>query len=353
MKRSISAYKPYGHKVAWKLSLIISSIMVIIMIIGYLYARSRDLGTGVNFMEISGITTIVNFLANTALMYVLFRYQFWAMRQPNKRKQFLFTIVGSFLLVLALSPLYVRLQIWMLPQVTVPTDVLYTMNFVKDVILLVIVLLFTMLLFMWERQRKTLLENQMLHTENLQNRYDVLKNQVDPHFLFNSLNTLNGLMSYDIEKAHEYVEQLSSVFRYTMQNKEILPLSEELDFAMSYIYLMRIRYNESLRITSHIDEKYLEYYILPCGLQLLIENAVKHNIISTKYPLDIIMETSGHETIIVRNSIRLKPEVHTKGGVGLANLNERYLLLFQKEIIITEVDGFFNVEVPLIKTIES
>ncbi|MDR2036862.1 MAG: histidine kinase [Bacteroidales bacterium] len=253
------------------------------------------------------------------------------------------------MLVLFLSPLFAKCQIWLFNENPASPNAHLTFNFVKDLIVLVIVFLLTALTFMWEQRQKTRLENQRLLTENLQNRYDVLKNQVDPHFLFNSLNTLNGLIGYDDDKAHEYVDQLSLVFRHTMHNKEILSLSEELDFTMSYIYLMKIRYNDSLQLITNIDDLYLDYYILPCGLQLLIENAIKHNIVSNKYPLEVTIETSGHDTILVRNNIRRKPEVEAGSGVGLANLNERYRLLFRKEIIIKDMDGIFSVEVPLIK----
>ncbi len=97
-------------------------------------------------------------------------------------------------------------------------------------------------------------ENQHLVFENLQNRYNALKNQTDPHFLFNSLNTLNGLIGYDDQRASDYLEQLSNVFRYTMQNKEVSKLSDELEFAEAYIYMMKIRYNDGLDVQISIED---------------------------------------------------------------------------------------------------
>ncbi|MDR0386229.1 MAG: histidine kinase [Prevotellaceae bacterium] len=341
---------PYGHKVAWRLSVLISLILGIIMVVGFLYAKAQDLGRGVNVLDLARTNTLIEFLVNTVMFYLLFRYQFWVIRNYKNRQRVIFIFAGSLLLILMLSPAFAKLQMWLAgDEASLPPNVHLTMNFFKDLVVLVIVFLLTALTFIWEQRQKTLLENHKLLSENMKNRYEVLKNQVDPHFLFNSLNTLNGLIGYDDEKAHEYVDQLSAVFRYTMQSKEVLPLNEELDFALSYVYLMKIRYNESIKVTCNVDEKYLKYYILPCGLQLLLENAVKHNIISNKYPLEIIIETTGRDSIAVRNNIRLKPEVERGGGVGLANLNERYLLLFRKEILITESENMFRVEVPLIK----
>lgn len=212
--------------------------------------------------------------------------------------------------------------------------------------MLVITWLFTALLYMWNMNQESLMENQKLSLENLQNRYDALKNQVDPHFLFNSLNTLNGLIGFDDEKAQEYLTELSSVFRYTMQNKPLIQLCDELKFAESYMYLMKIRYNDGLQIDYKADEKYMEYYILPFGLQMLIENAIKHNVISMKYPLHITIETTDNDTIRVKNSLRPKSD-NSSSGIGLANLDERYKLVFNKGIEIMQDENSFMVEIPL------
>jgi LytS/YehU family sensor histidine kinase len=176
----------------------------------------------------------------------------------------------------------------------------------------------------------------------------VLKNQVDPHFLFNSLNTLDGLIGMDDDRAHEYVQNLSQVFRYAIGNKEIARLDEELNFTESYALLMKIRYGENIQIQYNIEEKYRLWYIMPISLQLLVENAIKHNVISSKHPLVITIETTPNDSIRVLNAIQLKKEAEPGEGIGLANLTERYELLFQKEVSITITD-IFSVEIPLIK----
>ncbi len=193
------------------------------------------------------------------------------------------------------------------------------------------------------------LENQKLVIENMRNRYEALKNQLDPHFLFNTLNTLDGLMDVDVDKAHEYVHCLSSSFRYIIQNKEITTLKEELDFVETFTYLMKIRYGNNLNIQYAVNDKYNDFLIMPVSLQLLIENAVKHNVINDKHPLTINIETTGNDTIKVSNIIQPKINAETGEGVGLANLVERYNLLFGKEVLITQSD-IFGVEIPLIST---
>ena len=176
----------------------------------------------------------------------------------------------------------------------------------------------------------------------------MLKKQVDPHFLFNTLNTLDGLIGIDVNKAHEYVQNLSQVFRYTIGNKEIMHLDEELDFTESYARLMKIRYGDNLQIKYNIDDKYRNYYIIPVSLQLLVENAIKHNVVSSKHPLLITIETTSNESIRVTNTIQPKSDVEHGEGIGLANLIERYELLFHKEVIITKTN-IFCVEIPLNK----
>ena len=125
-------------------------------------------------------------------------------------------------------------------------------------------------------------------------------------------------------------------------------LDEELDFTESYARLMKIRYGDNLQIKYNIDDKYRNYYIIPVSLQLLVENAIKHNVVSSKHPLLITIETTSNESIRVTNTIQPKSDVEHGEGIGLANLIERYELLFHKEVIITKTN-IFCVEIPLNK----
>lgn len=318
------------------------------MLLGIFYGRTRDAGIVVNIFNAFSIRAAVAFLANVALLYILFRFQFWLLLDnKHKRKKTLLAVFGSIALLFIISPIFANIQWWLFRD-HMPSSVYLMIQFIKDLVLLLVTFLFTALLLSLNKTQKTIVENQKLMVENLQNKYDALKNQVDPHFLFNSLNTLNGLIGFDDEKAHEYVDQLASVFRYTMQNKPVICLEDELEFVKSYAYLMQIRYGESFRLEYNIDEKYLKYHILPFGLQLLIENAVKHNVISKKYPLLITIETTGDELVRVKNNLQQKND-QKSSGVGLANLNERYHLMFDRIIGIDQTNDLFIVEIPLVK----
>jgi LytS/YehU family sensor histidine kinase len=182
----------------------------------------------------------------------------------------------------------------------------------------------------------------------MKTRFLALRNQVDPHFLFNSLNTLSLLVKTDAAKAEEYVQQLSYVFRYTLQNKDVITLEEELKFTRAYCRLMQIRYGDSLRFEYRVDERCNDCPVIPISLQTLVENAIKHNIVSKRQPLVISIFTT-ESSICVSNPIQPKQEPEGGESIGLANLVERYRLLWNREISIRCADGLFLVEIPIIR----
>ncbi|MCU0325882.1 MAG: histidine kinase [Spirosomaceae bacterium] len=204
--------------------------------------------------------------------------------------------------------------------------------------------------FINEMQQKNviLLENEHLKTENLQIQLNSLKNQLNPHFLFNSLNTLSWLINDDKAKSQQYLQKLSQVLRYSlsMQEQSLVSLKEELSLLDSYIFLLQIRFGENLQIRKDLSE-IEKYKIPPLSTQLLIENAIKHNIISTTKPMYLtIVVDSENQTLSVSNSLNLKP--NSEGtGIGLANLNERFRILANQEIEIQQNEEF-RVILPLI-----
>jgi Putative regulator of cell autolysis len=205
-------------------------------------------------------------------------------------------------------------------------------------------------------QRKNIqLENEKLHAENLQSKYEALRNQINPHFLFNSLNALNLLIEEKPAAAQEYVEQLSAVLRYILTSSEesTVKLSSECEFINSYIQLLKTRYEDNLNVVINIDEKYSDFQIPPLSLQLLIENAVKHNIISKNNPLNISITSTDKNTITVKNNLSPKLTTDERKGTGLANLSKRYHLIAGKEIKISSNSPFFTVEIPVLKKYEN
>lgn len=195
-----------------------------------------------------------------------------------------------------------------------------------------------------------MLENESLRREALQSQFESLKNQLSPHFLFNSLTALKILIKEEPERAQDYVNSLSKALRYTLKSneKQLVQLDEEMEFMDSYLFLIRIRYGENLIIQTNLEEKLLNYRIPPLTIQTLVENAIKHNEISRRKPLILEILTSG-KSLIVANEIQQKLTGDEGTGIGLTNLSRQFMLLINKDISVRKEDNRFIVEVPLIK----
>lgn len=339
----------YDKKTALTAALVMSFLLALVMLSSSIYFISLDDTSGINGFELISVKSILTLLINTLLLYFLFRVQFWAITHfPDSKHKAWLILVGLLVAVAFLSPLFSSIQWWWFRDEVSPKTY-STIHYVKDLTVLIISFLFTALIYLINENQKKMTENQSLVIENLTNKYNALKNQTNPHFLFNSLNTLNGLIGYDDDRAHEYVEQLSAVFRYTMQDRSLIKVTDELQFVESYIYLMKIRYNDGLLVHIRNVDFDQDRYILPFGLQILIENAIKHNVVSRKDPLCILIEATENETLRVENNYQPKQGEKDTTGLGLTNLNERYRLMLDKEIKIIFDDKTFAVEVPLIK----
>lgn len=178
-----------------------------------------------------------------------------------------------------------------------------------------------------------------------------LRNQVNPHFLFNNLSVLTALISHDANASVEFVKQFSNVYRYILKSdeKELILLREEIDFIQSYLYLLKTRFDSGLSIDITIPESSLSCYILPVSLQMLVENAVKHNIISKSKPLHIEILSTDNQSITVRNNLqRKKISDEQSTQLGLTNIARRYDFLGHQGVSIEERDHYFSVTIPLI-----
>jgi len=196
-------------------------------------------------------------------------------------------------------------------------------------------------------REEDLLEKEALKKQSLENELTALKNQVNPHFLFNSLNSLSSLVREN-EEATSFVTNLSYMYRYILQSseKDLFTLKEELKFLESYIYLIKTRYRDRIRININISEKVYNCNIPVLTLQLLVENCVKHNEISVENPLDVYIYDSGNY-LLVENKINPKLGIIESTGQGLFNIDKRYLLLKGKHISISNLNAVFKVKLPL------
>lgn len=218
---------------------------------------------------------------------------------------------------------------------------------IKNIFFAAIIFFLSLIIYLSSQKQKMTLEYEEMKAENEHSRFEALKNQLDPHFLFNTFNTLDSLIQEEPERARNYLQQLSSVFRYVISNKESTTLESELKFAQSYNELMQLRYENSLIFEFNVDEQYLSYEIVPLSIQSLIENAIKHNVIFSESPFIIQITVGPDPAVTVSNEIRPKKSPQSGSGIGLSNLTERFRLKFQKDIIISDTDGVFSVVLPL------
>jgi two-component system, LytTR family, sensor kinase len=197
--------------------------------------------------------------------------------------------------------------------------------------------------------QKAGVEKAELERKHVASQLEGLRNQVNPHFLFNSLNTLTYLIPETPDKAVRFVQQMSKVYRYVLESREnkVIPLETELTFLQSYIFLLHERFGDNLHISIAVSTPARSEAIAPLVLQMLVENAIKHNIISTEKPLRIEIFDAAHR-LVVRNNLQRKNQVTDSTGVGLANIEARYHILTDRSVEVTESPTHFTVSIPLI-----
>ena len=336
----------------WLATLIVSFLLAFVMLSSSIYYYSLlDESRQIDFGAILSLNFFGSLLVNMLFFYLLLSIQSWAINRYNIRQyQFWLILLGLLGGMVWLSPYLSRLQRWWFRDY-LNYHTYATLQYVKDLVILVVTFLFSMIIYLMKQNHVAVVGMQELDLERLQNRYTALKNQTDPHFLFNSLNTLMGLIGRDDEKAAEYVEELAAVFRHTMRDKVVVRLSEELELVKSYLYLMCLRYYDGLKVEWGIEQDYLDYYVIPSGVQILVENAIKHNIASSKLPLTISIRTE-EGLLVVENPLQLRERAaSSSSGVGLDNLMEQYRLVFGKDIEIVSRGGTFRVSLPLIESL--
>lgn len=198
-----------------------------------------------------------------------------------------------------------------------------------------------------ERNKSELLEVQK---ENLISQLEALKNQIDPHFLFNNFSTLAAIIDEDKSMAVTFVQELSKVYRYVLQTRvqTLVTLEEEIGFLESYKFLMSKRFGENMILNITIPDRCRQMMVMPFALQLLVENAVKHNVVSQKKPL-VIDVTASEDRVTVKNKLQKKNQPVRSTGIGLANIQNRYRLVTDKAVILTETETEFNISIPLIE----
>ncbi len=195
-----------------------------------------------------------------------------------------------------------------------------------------------------------LIEADELRRVSAQAELQLIKSQVNPHFLFNNLNVLSTLVLKNNLEANKFIEAFSKVYRYILNthDKELVDLRTELDYIQPYIFLLEKRFSEGLSIRIDIPQKYESRYIIPASLQMLIENAIKHNVVSRQKPLNIHVHANGNNTIVVTNNLQSRESVEYSSQIGLNNIKKRYLLVGGREVLIDKTETEFKVTLPML-----
>jgi sensor histidine kinase YesM len=212
------------------------------------------------------------------------------------------------------------------------------------------------IVFYMDKYKQAQVEAEHLKIQSIEARFDALRNQINPHFLFNSLNVLSTLVYKDPDTSARFIEQLSNVYRYLLfnQDQKLIPLREELEFLNSYIFLLKIRFQENLNVDVRIQDEYKDRYIAPSTLQLLIENAIKHNVVSKRDPLTIRIYSENGQVparLVIQNNLQPKESQEPSAKLGLKNIQSRYDFLAGKEAVKIEKDAHFTVKIPLLEVV--
>jgi len=197
--------------------------------------------------------------------------------------------------------------------------------------------------------KESIRKAERLEKEKTQVQFDNLKNQMNPHFLFNALTSLNSLITENQELASRFLQHMSKVYRYVLLNKEknFVGLQTELDFIRNYVFLAETRFGGALKIQFDISQQALERAIVPVTLQILIENAMKHNIIEHDRKLQIDVFTVG-DYLVISNNLQKRKIVESSNKTGLENLKSLYRFLTDRPVVVEELADRFNVKIPLI-----
>jgi LytS/YehU family sensor histidine kinase len=268
----------------------------------------------------------------------------------KKKFPFVFFIAGNFIATIVAS--FIVLLMGM---------VLHRYSFTENIIPLKLNLTYAWLvnllyhlintvIFYFKEYRSTQVEAEELKRFHAQAELQLVKNQINPHFLFNNLNVLSSLVMQNNAEANRFIEEFSKVYRYilTNQEKELVALKTELYFIDPYIFLLKKRFGDGLKVSINVPDNMGELLIIPAALQMLIENAIKHNVVSKQKPLHISLHISNNNCIVVTNNLQAKQTIEKSTEIGLQNIIKRYRLVSRQNVSVNKDIDSFIVTLPLI-----
>ena len=222
-------------------------------------------------------------------------------------------------------------------------------NYIMSTVFTFIVLLIIHFVYLYKWYQENRIKEQKVIAGTVSAKYESLKNQIDPHFLFNSLNVLSSLIEESPENAQKFTTSLSKVYRYVLEqkDKDLVSVEEELSFAKTYMNLLKMRFEDSLTYEVAIENVNPDFKVVPLALQLLLENTIKHNVVSEQKQLNIKIYIEN-DYLIIENNLQKKEVLQTRKGVGLQNIIDRYALISKKKIIVSETEQSFVVKLPIL-----
>jgi len=332
--------------------LMIIGIPVLTTIIDFIFNNSfgrLPIGLAMANWGISAIFCTANWIAVRAIM-IFFRKRFPDLKEGVTRIIIVLSVcMLSIIAVNELGNLFL--------------DVLFgpSYNGIQNMRMLIpIMLITTMMIAIYEatyyyiKLQQSIRDEEQAKRAVVQAQLDALRNQSQPHFLFNSFNTLRDIIDQESkEDAKQFVDKLSKVYRFILEsgNENLIPLRNEISFAEAYIYIQKERFGDNLKVTWNIDSEMNNQLIAPMSLQLLLENAIKHNVISKANPLSINVSTKK-DSIIVENEVRLKSTKLPSTKLGLKNIEKRYNLLSNRSVQVNNSGQSFEVIIPLFQASE-
>jgi len=316
------------------------------LFMGVLASVPKILQLHITLVELS-VDSSVAFLFSLSVWY----YNIYSLPKFSSKHRngqfFTWRLIYSLLIGVFVMLILVGAHQWMFPSYHFLSMIM--MFEFRGILINLTIYMFLYLLFQSYLTQLISVELERVQADHLGAQYELLKQQINPHFLFNSLSTLKAMIEIDDEHAVEFILKLSDFYRFTLENRkrDIIPLMEELSILNAYIFLLQARFEEGISLVNTIGPDHSLTYIPPFTLQLLVENCIKHNVVSVERPLRIKLYIQDNH-LIVENSVQLKKIPGASTAMGLENINQRYQHLIQQQIEIEKGAEKFKVILPLI-----
>lgn len=269
----------------------------------------------------------------------------------NKKYRVLFGVLGS--IVITIAGIFL-VRMFMSVVITQNSFEVFLANerprfYVVALIITMVVTLFFHLIYFYKKAQENKVKEQKIIAGTASAKFESLKNQIDPHFLFNSLNVLSSLIEENPDNAQRFTTSLSKIYRYVLEqkDKELVSVAEELSFAKTYMNLLKMRFENSLFYELPEGLSNPEAKVVPLSLQLLLENTVKHNVVSEQRPLHIRIIDKG-DYLVIQNDFQKKEVLQDRQGVGLQNIINRYSIITSRKVLIEQNEKQFSVSIPIL-----